>query len=135
MSRHWGWVREHGWLWGGDHVLPALSVPPMSVLQVLHQPSHLLHQDVTNNSFENLIMRYEEPNSMVRWDSPLFTLPWDEEPPYDALWAAVTSGVKKGPTGAVAAVSVFGWCGPLLHAPTTCSPLYHPQLSHPHHPH
>lgn len=37
--------------------------------------------------FENLIYRYEEPNGMARWDSPLFTVPHDDEaPPCDAIW-------------------------------------------------
>ncbi|WOO80367.1 Protein kti12 [Vanrija pseudolonga] len=52
-------------------------------------------------TFDNLIMRYEEPNSMQRWDAPLFTVPWDEALPADDIWAAVTKGEKKPPTGAV----------------------------------
>ena len=37
--------------------------------------------------FENLILRYEEPNGMTRWDSPLFTVLFDDEtPPLDAIW-------------------------------------------------
>lgn len=37
--------------------------------------------------FENLVYRYEEPNGMTRWDSPLFTVPYDdEEPPFAAIW-------------------------------------------------
>ena len=40
--------------------------------------------------FENLIYRYEEPNGMTRWDSPLFTVPFDDEaPPYDEIWEAM----------------------------------------------
>lgn len=40
--------------------------------------------------FENLIYRYEEPNGMTRWDSPLFTVPYDDEaPPFDAIWEAM----------------------------------------------
>lgn len=40
--------------------------------------------------FENLVFRYEEPNGMTRWDSPLFTVPYDDEqPPGDAIWAAL----------------------------------------------
>ncbi|WVR03463.1 hypothetical protein IAU60_000454 [Kwoniella sp. DSM 27419] len=52
-------------------------------------------------TFDNLIMRFEEPSSMVRWDSPLFTLPWDEEPPFEAIWDAIIKGHKKPPTAAV----------------------------------
>lgn len=51
--------------------------------------------------FENLIFRYEEPNGMTRWDSPLFTVPHeDETPPFDDIWEAMfpsptTSTTKK----------------------------------------
>ncbi|KAK4138219.1 chromatin associated protein KTI12 [Trichocladium antarcticum] len=30
-------------------------------------------------NWENLVFRYEEPNPMTRWDSPLFTLAWDDD--------------------------------------------------------
>lgn len=41
-------------------------------------------------TWENLVFRYEEPNGMTRWDSPLFTVVWDDaEPPCEAIWAAV----------------------------------------------
>ena len=40
--------------------------------------------------FDNLVYRYEEPNGMTRWDSPLFTVPFeDEAPDYEAIWDAV----------------------------------------------
>ncbi|KIW01764.1 uncharacterized protein PV09_06937 [Verruconis gallopava] len=40
--------------------------------------------------FENLIYRYEEPNGMTRWDSPLFTVLFeDETPPFDKIWEAM----------------------------------------------
>jgi tRNA uridine 5-carbamoylmethylation protein Kti12 len=56
-------------------------------------------------SFENLIQRYEEPNSMVRWDAPLFTVTWsDESVPGDDIWKAITSGDKRPANQAVAAV-------------------------------
>lgn len=43
---------------------------------------------------------------MVRWDSPLFTIAWDDpELPFDGLWKAVMEGMKKGPTGSVMPVS------------------------------
>lgn len=48
--------------------------------------------------FENLVFRYEEPNGMTRWDSPLFTVPFDDaEPPCDAIWEAMvgTDGKSK----------------------------------------
>lgn len=58
----------------------------------------------TKGRFDNLIMRFEEPSSMVRWDSPLFTIPWDEEPPFSAIWDSITTGAKAPPTAAVAVV-------------------------------
>ncbi|KAI6103519.1 chromatin associated protein KTI12 [Pisolithus sp. B1] len=49
----------------------------------------------------NLLQRYEEPSSMVRWDSrhsPLFTVSWtDEDVPADDIWRAITEGVMKPP--------------------------------------
>jgi protein KTI12 len=46
--------------------------------------------------FENLIFRYEEPNGMTRWDSPLFTvLDEDETPPFDQIWDAMVGSDGK----------------------------------------
>lgn len=46
--------------------------------------------------FDNLIFRYEEPNGMTRWDSPLFTLPFeDAEPPCEAMWEALVGSDGK----------------------------------------
>lgn len=40
--------------------------------------------------FENLVFRFEEPNGMARWDSPLFAVPFeDAEPPCEAIWEAM----------------------------------------------
>ncbi len=30
-------------------------------------------------NWENLVFRYEEPNPMTRWDSPLFTIIWEDD--------------------------------------------------------
>ncbi|KAK4688018.1 protein KTI12, partial [Tremellales sp. Uapishka_1] len=54
-------------------------------------------------TFDNLIMRYEEPSSMVRWDSPLFTIAHTEEPPFEAIWDSITKGTKAPPTASVVA--------------------------------
>lgn len=67
---------------------------------------------LTPSSFDNLIMRFEEPSSMARWDSPLFAISWDDDIEgasrsiLDDLWLAVTQGAKKGPTAAVVTVSI-----------------------------
>lgn len=42
---------------------------------------------------------------MVRWDSPLISIPWDEDPPLEEIWNIVIKGEKKGPTAAVMQVS------------------------------
>ena len=40
--------------------------------------------------FDNLVYRYEEPNGMARWDSPLFTVLYDDEaPPFSQIWDAL----------------------------------------------
>ncbi|KAF9461312.1 chromatin associated protein KTI12 [Collybia nuda] len=56
-------------------------------------------------TLENLIFRYEEPSSMVRWDSPLFTVLWtDNIPPVSQIWEAITKGAVKPPnSGTLAA--------------------------------
>lgn len=48
--------------------------------------------------WENLVFRYEEPNAFTRWDSPLFTVLWDDSTPAcDEIWDALigTEGGKK----------------------------------------
>jgi tRNA uridine 5-carbamoylmethylation protein Kti12 len=53
----------------------------------------------------NLIFRYEEPSSMVRWDSPLFTVLWEDNlPPVAPIWEALTKGVIKPPNSGTLAV-------------------------------
>ncbi|GJE97735.1 chromatin associated protein KTI12 [Phanerochaete sordida] len=56
-------------------------------------------------TLDNLLMRFEEPSSMVRWDSPLITVPWlDEDIPADDIWKAVTEGNVKPPNAGTQAV-------------------------------
>ena len=46
--------------------------------------------------WDELVYRFEEPNPMARWDSPLFTVPWeDAEPPCARIWEEVIEG-KRG---------------------------------------
>jgi len=43
-----------------------------------------------DEDFDNLIFRYEEPNGMARWDSPLFiVVEEDPTPPNDQIWDAL----------------------------------------------
>ncbi|KAG6897412.1 hypothetical protein C0992_001919 [Termitomyces sp. T32_za158] len=59
----------------------------------------------TARSLENLMFRYEEPSSMVRWDSPLFTVLWDENaPPMSQIWSALTKGHIKPPNSGTLSV-------------------------------
>ncbi|KAJ7072414.1 chromatin associated protein KTI12 [Mycena amicta] len=48
-------------------------------------------------TLENLLVRFEEPSSMVRWDSPLFTVPWNEEMPIADIAHSILSGSVKPP--------------------------------------
>lgn len=49
--------------------------------------------------FENLVFRYEEPNGMTRWDSPLFTVLYDDEiPPLEEIWDAMVGSEGKAKT-------------------------------------
>ncbi|OAA71373.1 RNA polymerase II elongator complex subunit [Cordyceps fumosorosea ARSEF 2679] len=51
-------------------------------------------------NWDNLVFRYEEPNPMTRWDSPLFTLIWEDdeaqaERTFAALWEAIAGDGRK----------------------------------------
>lgn len=51
-------------------------------------------------NWENLVFRYEEPNAMTRWDSPLFTLIWEDNEAqtrqvFDSMWDAVAGEGRK----------------------------------------
>ncbi|KAI0395357.1 chromatin associated protein KTI12 [Xylariaceae sp. FL0594] len=51
-------------------------------------------------NWENLVFRYEEPNAMTRWDSPLFTLIWEDGEAqtrrvFDDLWEAICGETRK----------------------------------------
>lgn len=65
----------------------------------------------SDETLENLFLRYEEPSSMVRWDSPLFTLLWsDKSIPQsilDALWDAIDKGKVSNPNSGTVAVSLY----------------------------
>lgn len=51
-------------------------------------------------NWENLVFRYEEPNPMTRWDSPLFTLIWEDDETqtravFDKIWDAIAGDGRK----------------------------------------
>ncbi len=52
------------------------------------------------SNWDNLVFRYEEPNPMTRWDSPLFTLIWEDDAAqtravFDKIWDAVAGDARK----------------------------------------
>ncbi|KAI9595500.1 chromatin associated protein KTI12 [Syncephalis fuscata] len=50
----------------------------------------------TAEIFDELVMRYEEPDAMRRWDAPLFTItPEDDTLPMDDIWSALM--LRKAP--------------------------------------
>lgn len=43
----------------------------------------------------DLCTRYEEPNAAARWDSPLYTVLWDDKsPPAERIWQEIVLGIK-----------------------------------------
>ncbi|CEJ93639.1 Putative RNA polymerase II elongator complex subunit [[Torrubiella] hemipterigena] len=52
------------------------------------------------SNWENLVFRYEEPNPMTRWDSPLFTMIWEDDEAqatktFDSMWDAIAGEGRK----------------------------------------
>ncbi|KAF9531582.1 chromatin associated protein KTI12 [Crepidotus variabilis] len=65
-----------------------------------------IEEAYSKSTLENLIMRYEEPSSMVRWDAPLFTVLWsDNDIPGAQIWEAITSGNLKPPNAGTLSVA------------------------------
>ncbi|KAI6117708.1 chromatin associated protein KTI12 [Pisolithus croceorrhizus] len=59
----------------------------------------------TPETLVNLLQRYEEPSSMVRWDAPLSIVSWtDEDVTADDIWRAITEGVVKPPSTGTQAI-------------------------------
>ncbi|KAK0636917.1 chromatin associated protein KTI12 [Bombardia bombarda] len=51
-------------------------------------------------NWDNLVFRYEEPNPMTRWDSPLFTLIWEDDEAqakevFTKIWDVIAGEAKK----------------------------------------
>ncbi|PCD40408.1 hypothetical protein FGRA07_01679 [Fusarium graminearum] len=52
------------------------------------------------DNWDNLVFRYEEPNPMTRWDSPLFTLIWEDDEAqttkvFSDLWDTIAGEARK----------------------------------------
>ncbi|KAF9478639.1 chromatin associated protein KTI12 [Pholiota conissans] len=57
-------------------------------------------------TLDNLLVRFEEPSSMVRWDAPLFTVTSDDDDvPAAQIWEAITKGNLKPPNSGTLAVA------------------------------
>ncbi|EUC60376.1 chromatin associated protein KTI12 [Rhizoctonia solani AG-3 Rhs1AP] len=86
----------------GVRVATVFVVATPDLCREWNQKKENRYSDAT---FDNLIQRYEEPNSMVRWDAPLFTVPWtDETVPGEDVWRAITLGDKRPANQAVASI-------------------------------
>jgi protein KTI12 len=86
---------------------------------------------------EALLMRFEEPSSMARWDSPLFTVAWDDATlPFDEIWTTLTTGTKKKANTSTVPVCLSPSRFLILplshlplvdHSPSFAIPFVHPQ--------
>ena len=71
------------------------TLPPKQQQQQQHE-----EEPYSPSNWENLVFRYEEPNPMTRWDSPLFTLVWDDDEAqtnkvFAQIWDAIAGDAKK----------------------------------------
>lgn len=64
--------------------------------------------------FEELLLRYEEPNNQTRWDSPLFTVGPDEPGDWSAVTEALLGAVTKPPSMATTVKAAPGNSGDYL---------------------
>jgi protein KTI12 len=56
-------------------------------------------QPYERETWDNLVFRYEEPNAFTRWDSPLFTVVWEDlTPPCGDIWDAMIGTEGKAVT-------------------------------------
>lgn len=61
-----------------------------------------------DDSFDELVTRYEEPDARNRWDSPLFTVIYDDaDVPGDKMWDAVILRKPPPPNQSTISVSVM----------------------------
>jgi protein KTI12 len=88
---------------GGDSALTTPELHIGTPIEKCRELNSKLFEDTTVDGgyptevFENLVFRYEEPNGMTRWDSPLFTVLFeDETPPYERIWEAMVGSDGKG---------------------------------------
>lgn len=71
-----------------------VATPPETCRQwnAARDPAKEEEDRYPDDVLDNLIFRYEEPNGMARWDSPLFTVPYvDAAADVEGIWNAVVS--------------------------------------------
>ena len=69
--------------------------------------SHLSHNHLPSfRRLDNLISRFEEPQSAARWDAPLFTIATDD-PPFDEPAATTQTGGEAVPLGSTEAERIW----------------------------
>jgi len=69
-------------------------------------------EEYTKQTYDEMIMRYEEPNPNVRWDKPLIILQQDQPPPIDEIKQYLYGEAKNmKPNQATVSVCIlyFGW--------------------------
>ncbi|KAI9835034.1 MAG: hypothetical protein M1819_002586 [Sarea resinae] len=63
--------------------------------------------------FDDLVFRYEEPNGMTRWDSPLFTVVADDAtPPCEQIWEAMVGSEGRAKVAKPNQATVLVWLLP-----------------------
>lgn len=102
-------IVEHLWQWPKNGTRLEEKLAMMSKCMCLYATESLsfwLH----GNSFDELVTRYEEPDSRNRWDSPLFTVIYDDaDVPGDKMWDAVILRKPPPPNQSTISVSVMSW--------------------------
>ncbi|KAK2590603.1 kti12, chromatin associated [Conoideocrella luteorostrata] len=76
------------------------SEPERDPSELEHEGGNNITEPYQPGNWDNLVFRYEEPNPMTRWDSPLFALLWDDDEAqtkrtFDDLWDAMAGEGRK----------------------------------------
>ncbi|KAH6624498.1 chromatin associated protein KTI12 [Chaetomium sp. MPI-SDFR-AT-0129] len=75
-------------------------LPTADAPAVVTDSSNDDEEPYTPSNWDNLVFRYEEPNPMTRWDSPLFTLIWEDDAAqtqqvFDKIWDTIAGDNRK----------------------------------------
>ncbi|KAJ0309180.1 hypothetical protein COL5a_001300 [Colletotrichum fioriniae] len=85
---------------GADSRAPEIAKEAHTEEETKQDDTDEEQQPYDADNWDNLVFRYEEPNPMTRWDSPLFTLIWDDDAAQtakvcDDIWDAVAGTGRK----------------------------------------